>query len=87
MAGKVLATLGIVLHVVIGVFPFGASGLLAPAWGIAVLYLIWVALLVVAIRVARDPDRRKLTPLVPVAAIVVWFAVMTAGDLALGWTA
>ena len=44
----------------------------APLWGIALLYLIWFALLVVA---------------VPVAEIVVWFVVISFGGAVLGWTA
>ena len=86
-AEKVLATSGIVLHLAVGVFPYAASGLLAPLWGIAVLYAGWVALLVAAIQMIRGRRRVRFVALLPVAALVFWFAVLTFGDLALGWTA
>lgn len=62
-----------------------ASGLLAPGWAVAVLLVVWLALLAVAVWLLRA--RRPLhVPLVPVAAWLIWFGVLTAGEKWLGWT-
>ena len=85
---KVAAVVGVVLHLAIGVFPYAASGLLVPIWGIVVLYALWLALAVVLVRLLRGEQRRPmLAPLVPVAALTVWFAVVTAGEALFDWTA
>lgn len=76
--------LGLAAHLAVG-FWYGASGLVAPAWAVVALLAVWVALLVVAIRMLRQ--RPVLVPLVPLAAVVIWLAAVTAGDLWLGWTA
>ena len=83
---KVFAAAGIVLHLVAGVFPFAASGLIAPLWGVVVLYLWWLALLAVAIRLVRT-RRWRLVLAVPFAAVAGWFALMSLGGAVLGWTA
>lgn len=77
---------GVVLHVGTGVFPYAASGLLAPPWAYVVLYGVWTGLLVVAVRLFRT-DRRPWTLLVPVASIVAWIAIISLGGAVLGWTA
>ena len=41
-AGRLLALLGLLLYVGTGVFPYLASGLVAPLWGIAVLWVGWL---------------------------------------------
>ena len=64
---------------------YAASGLLAPAWAVAVLLVIWAALTVVAILLLRR--RPVLVPLVPIAAALIWFDAISAGDAFLGWTA
>jgi len=66
-------------------FLYAASGLVAPAWGVAVLLAIWFALLVLAIRWWTPHPLRLLA--LPVVALVVWFALVTAGGAWLGWTA
>lgn len=64
---------------------YAASGLLAPAWAVILLLLIWLALLATAIRLLTL--RRPLwVPLTPVAAWLIWFATLTAGESWLGWT-
>lgn len=73
------------LHVAVGFFPYGASGLLAPPVGVVVLFALWAGLLVVLLR--WRPARRWLLLAVPVAALAVWFAVVSAGDAWFGWTA
>jgi hypothetical protein len=62
-----------------------ASGLLAPLWAVVGLLVIWVALLVVGVRLWRTRPAWMLA--VPVVAAVIWFAVITAGESLLGWTA
>ena len=85
---KVAAVVGVVLHLAVGVFPYAASGLLVPLWAIAVLYGCWLALAVLLVRLLRGDRRRPLlAPAVPVAALVVWFAVVTLGEAVFGWTA
>jgi hypothetical protein len=85
---KVAAAVGVVLHLAVGVFPYAASGLLVPIWGIVVLYSLWLALAVVLVRLLRGERRRPLlAPLVPVGALAVWFGVVTAGEAIFGWTA
>jgi hypothetical protein len=61
-----------------------ASGLLAPAWAIVLLYGLWAAAAVVLVRTARRNPFAAL--LVPAAnAAVLWLAI-TAGGTWLGWT-
>jgi hypothetical protein len=66
-------------------FLYAASGLVAPGWGVAVLMAIWLALLVLAIRWWTPHPLRLLT--LPVVALAIWFALVTAGGAWLGWTA
>ena len=66
-------------------FLYAASGLVAPVWGVVVLMLVWLALFVVCCA-WWTPHPRRL-PFVAVGAIVLWFAVVTAGGAWLGWTA
>ena len=64
---------------------YAASGLLAPAWAVAMLWVMWLALLAAAIWLLRI--RRPLhVLLVPIAAALIWFGVLTAGENWLGWT-
>lgn len=65
--------------------PYAASGLLAPPYAVVVLLGLWVALTVLAAVVLRRRGARAL--FVPLLTAVVWVAVLTAGDLLLGWTA
>jgi hypothetical protein len=79
-----LGWLGLAAHLVTVVF-YAASGLLAPAWAVAILCVIWLALLAVAIWLLRI--RRPLyVLLVPIAAWLIWFGALTAGENWLGWT-
>ena len=66
-------------------FLYAASGLVAPPWGVAVLLLVWLALFVLAVRWWTPHPRRLL--LLPVVAVALWFGLLTAGDVFLGWTA
>jgi hypothetical protein len=64
---------------------YAASGLLAPGWAVALLLVVWLALLAVAIWLLRS-RRPLLVPLVPLAAALIWFGALTAGENLLGWT-
>lgn len=66
-------------------FLYAFSGLVAPWYAVVALLAAWVALFVVATRWWTPHPRR--VPLVAVGAIVLWFAVVTAGDAWWGWTA
>jgi hypothetical protein len=66
-------------------FLYAVSGLLAPWYGVAVLMLVWVVLFVVACRWWTPHPKRML--LLPLVAVVVWFAVLTAGEALFDWTA
>ncbi len=84
LAAKVVRVLGIVAHVVLLPY-YLASGLVAPLWAVIVLVAVWAALLVVALRLWKA--RPFLVPLVPIAAVAIWFAAIAAGETWLGWTA
>ena len=80
----VLGWVGLAALLVTVIF-YAASGLLAPGWAVAVLLVIWFALLAVAIWLLRT--RRPLYVLpVPVAAWLIWIGALTAGENLLGWT-
>jgi len=66
-------------------FVYAASGLLAPWYGVVFLMLIWVVLFVLAARWWTPYPKRTL--LLPVLALVVWFAVLFLGEAVFGWTA
>jgi hypothetical protein len=84
-AGRVLALIGLVLYLGTGIFPYLASGLVAPLWGIAVLYAGWILGLWLTIRLFRSRSAWALT--MPVASIAFWWIVVTVGESVFGWTA
>ena len=66
-------------------FLYGVSGLVAPWWGVLVLFLMWIGLFVLATRWwTRHP---RWVAVLPLAALAIWFAVVSAGGAWLGWTA
>jgi hypothetical protein len=81
---RVVGWLGLAAHLALGIW-YAASGLVAPAGAVAGLLGVWLVLLAVAIRLLRR--RPALVPLVPLAAVLIWLAVVSAGDAWLGWTA
>ena len=83
--GRILAVVGLILYVATGVFPFAASGLVAPLWGIAVLYLGWIVGLWLTVRLYRSGSAWALA--MPVAALAFWWVVVTIGESVFGWTA
>ena len=64
---------------------YAASGLVAPPWAVAVLLAVWAGLLVVGLRLRTRRPWWML--LVPVLAAAIWFAVVSAGDAFLDWSA
>lgn len=66
-------------------FLYAASGLLAPAWAVIVLLVVWVALFVLCC-LWWTPHPRRL-PWVALFAIGFWFVALNAGGALLGWTA
>ena len=83
--GGVPKWVALALLVVIGFFPYGASGLVAPLYGLVLLFVVWAALLAVVLR--WKPEPRWWLLLVPVVAVAIWFAIITAGELWFDWTA
>ena len=84
-AGRLLALLGLLLYVGTGVFPYLASGLVAPLWGIAVLWVGWLLGLWLTISLFRRRSAWGLA--MPVAALAFWWLVITLGESMFGWTA
>jgi hypothetical protein len=88
MSPRIRATAIVVavgLYLVLGVFPYLASVLLAPPAGVAFLMAAWLGGLVIAICAAR---RRSLLALaMPLVAIAFWAVVVTLGEQLLDWTA
>ena len=64
---------------------YATSGLLAPAWVVAVLLGVWLALLAAGLWLG--PRRPLWMVLVPVLDVAVWFAIISAGEALGGWTA
>jgi hypothetical protein len=83
--GRVLSLIGLVLYVITGVFPYPASGLVAPFWGIAVLYAGWLLGLWLTIRLFRGGSAWTLA--MPIVAVAFWWLVVTLGESLFGWTA
>ncbi len=63
-------------------FLYAASGLVAPVWALTVLMFVWLVLFVTACRWWTPHPRR--VPLLAVAAVVFWFAAITAGGAVAG---
>lgn len=83
--GQVAALVGLVLYVGTGVFPYLASGLVAPLWGIAVLYAGWLIGLWLTIVLFRHGSAWTLA--MPVVALGFWFLVLALGERFFDWTA
>lgn len=62
---------------------FAASGLLAPLWAVIGLLVLWAATVVFGFVLRRR--RPWLVLILPVALMIIWFAVMYAGEAWLGW--
>ncbi|MDI1463200.1 hypothetical protein QEZ54_19655 [Catellatospora sp. KI3] len=84
LAAKIARMVGLAGHLLISVW-YAASGLLAPGWAVAVLMIVWAALFIASIMWWRTRPWWVLA--VPVVAAAFWFAVISAGEAWLGWTA
>ncbi|MGY1732506.1 hypothetical protein ACI798_13385 [Geodermatophilus sp. SYSU D01045] len=80
----VLAGLAGLAHLVVGWF-YLAGGLVVPGPVLVPLWLAWLAGAVALVRLAVR--RSWWTPVVPVAAAVLFVAVLVVGERWLGWTA
>ena len=83
LAAIVLAVVG---QLVVGFYTLTAIGLIGmPVWAAIVLVLAWAAgVLAVAVLARRRP---LLTPLVPIAGVLVLWGLVAAGGALLGWSA
>ena len=77
------ATLALALHAAVA-FPYLTSGLVAPPYGVFVLWIVWGAFLALLLRLLRT--RAPLALLVPPVALAVWFAALSLGEALLGWS-
>ena len=75
---------GLVLMLV-PLYWFVASGLLAPLWAVIVLLVIWAGALVWGFRNRRRHPWAVLAS--PFVLMIFWLAFITAGERWLGWTA
>lgn len=61
------------------------AGLVAPLWAVAGLWVAWVVMAGLGLWWFRR--RPWWVPGLPVLAVLVWAAVVSAGEALLGWTA
>ena len=81
-AGIVALFAGALMHLIVGAF-VASSGLVAPAWAVALLVAVWAGLAVLLWHWHR---RRPLAALLlPFVAAAVWWATITLGENLLGW--
>jgi hypothetical protein len=83
--GRTIAAVVAMLALLVLAPFFLASGLMAPTWAVVSLVGVWLALFVVGCSWFRR--RPWWLFLLPVAAVLIWFGVMSAGGAWLGWTA
>lgn len=81
---NVLGVIGLVLYAATAIL-YLASGLMVPIPGLLVLWAIWIAGIALLIWVWRK--WRPYTPLVAVAALVLWWVYLYLGETLFGWTA
>jgi hypothetical protein len=80
----VVAVVAGLAHLVVGWF-YLAGGLVIPGAVLIPLWILWLALAAVLVRLAVR--RSWWTPAVPVVAAVVFVLVLVVGEQALGWQA
>jgi len=83
--GRILALVGVVLYLATGLFPYLASGLVTPVWGLALLYLGWLVGLWWSIGLFQRKSAWGLA--MPLASLAFWWLVITVGESIFGWTA
>lgn len=76
--------LTVVLHLLV-LWPYAASGLVAPGWAVPALLVLWALLGWLAWAVHRRWG--AVAALVPLLALGLWVGVLVLGEQVLGWTA
>jgi hypothetical protein len=79
----VVAALAGLAHLVGGLF-YLAGGLVVPGHVLIPLWIVWIVLAAVLVRLAMRDS--WWTPAVPVGAMALFLVVITVGENALGWT-
>ncbi len=79
-----LRVVGYAALLAVGIFPFAATGLLAPLWAVAVAWVMWFGTAVLTWRTSRR--RPRLTPLVPLTAAAAWYVFILAAAAVFSWT-
>jgi len=79
-----VAVLAGLAHLVVGYF-YLAGGLVVPGYALIPLWLLWLVLAAVLVRLAVR--RSWWTPAVPVAAAAVLVLVIVLGEQVFGWQA
>ena len=79
----VAAVVALLAMVPVGFF-YAASGLLVPGPWLFLLWVVFLVLVSVGVRLFRR--RSYLVLAVPVVAAVVWFGTLSAGEAWFGWT-
>jgi len=75
---------GLVLFIATG-FGYAVPGLVAPLWGVLILWAIWLGLAMLLRHWWKASPGMVLV--VPVLAVGLWATVMYLGDVVFGWTA
>ena len=84
-ARKIWGIVGLLAYLLVGFFPYLASGLMVPGPWLFILWAIWLAGAVLAWLTFQ---RRPLRVLIfAPAAVAFWFLYVTAGEQFLDWTA
>lgn len=78
-----ILVVALILHLAAGLFLL-VSGLVAPLWAVALMLIIWAGLLGFGY---LNRQRPWIALLMPVAAAVTWFVVVSLGSAIFGWTA
>lgn len=79
-----LLTIGSLLLAVDGAFYLAFAGLVVPAYALPFLWVIWFGAIGLAIYWRSRPWR---VVMVGAGALLLWFGILTLGDIFLGWTA
>ena len=79
---RTLGFVGVAAHFVAGYF-YVAAGLVAPLYGIVVLWILWVALLAVAVWLLRRHPLWILA--IPFVAVGILYGGIAFGETVLGW--
>lgn len=82
-ARRAATVAGFVLLAPVGLLYLG-SGLVVPAPWVPAVWAVWVALAAGAVAFRRRP---AVVLALPVVAVALWLAILSAGSALFGWTA